>query len=43
MEVWTNSYLKTLKDDINKETTVMGLTHGPRGFQRLSDPTETKR
>ena len=31
---------KELKDDISKETTVTGHTHGPLGMQRLPDLTK---
>jgi hypothetical protein len=30
---------KELRDDINKETAVMGHTHGPLDLQRLPDLT----
>ena len=34
---------KEFKDDINKETAVMGRTHGPLGLQRLTFLTESPR
>ena len=36
-EGWARS--PSLKDDINKETSVMDRTHGPLGLQRLPDLT----
>ncbi len=32
-------WARSLKDDINNETTAGGSTHGPLGLQRLSDLT----
>ncbi len=38
-ETRDEAWARSLKDDINKETTAAGSTHGPLGLQRLPDLT----